>query len=152
MPKNFYTSKCNFFTFYSNGPFTMILILTFSRAFFKLEGEIFNFLKILIFCIDFILNNAKTIIINLVSASAISTSNEQICSKLEEENKCYQNLSNYLLKRVCLNSTAENDISILKYCGTLFPTAYETRLCPKISISKYSFHQCYNTAHLGQER
>ena len=94
-------------------------------------------------------------IINLVnSVSTISSSNEQICTKLEEESKCYQNLWNYDLKMVCLNSTAPNDTSILKYCGTMFPTktSFETRLCPQISVSKYSFHQCFNTGHLTQER
>ena len=88
------------------------------------------------------------------SVSTISSSNEQICTKLEEEKKCYQNLWNYDLKMVCLNSTAPNDTSILKYCGTMFPTktSFETRLCPQISVSKYSFHQCFNTGHLTQER
>ena len=88
------------------------------------------------------------------SVSTISSSNEQICTKLEEESKCYQNLWNYDLKMVCLNSTAPNDTSILKYCGTMFPTktSFETRLCPQISVSKYSFHQCFNTGHLTQER
>ena len=97
------------------------------------------------------------------SLSTISSA--ALCSKLEEENKCYLNLWNNEFKAVChrisddATSTITNvtsDPAILKYCGkTLENLKYEniaSYMCPQIATSKFSYQQCYTTAFASQDR
>ena len=79
-----------------------------------------------------------------------------MCQTLKDEKKCSKSfgLGGPDANLVCLDE--ENSTSILPYCGDnanqnkLFP--FTSELCPENAISKNSYHQCYNTNSIKQEK
>jgi hypothetical protein len=88
------------------------------------------------------------------SGTSVSVSkNTEICQTLEDEKKCYKSIS-LDANLVCLDE--ENATSIESYCGDNAnpdkQNNFTAELCPENAISKISYHQCYNTYSIKQER
>ena len=100
--------------------------------------------------------------------SLSTISSIDICSKLEEEDKCYSNLYNNEFKAIChkisvddtstrTNVTSSSDPAIMKFCGKSEGNLKDKRsmasyICPQIAKSKYSYQQCYHQMFGSQER